>query len=93
MIRKSNWGFGGYLSHVGIGFMLIGIITSSSYETNTRTTLPINSPKQVMNYQMKYLGFRTGADGKDEAVIQIAGAGSNALEASPKFYWSEFNIG
>jgi len=91
LLRARSFDFGGYLSHVGIGFMLIGIITSSSYETNTRTTLPINSPKQVMNYQMKYLGFRTGADGKDEAVIQIAGAGSNTLEASPKFYWSEFN--
>ncbi len=91
MLKKRTLDFGGYLSHVGIGFMLIGIIVSSSYATNTRITLPINSPQRVLNYEMNYLGFRTGADGKDEAVIQIAGAGDTPWEAAPKFYWSEFN--
>ncbi len=90
-LKARSLDFGGYLSHVGIGFMLIGIITSSAYETNTRTTLPINSPKQVLTYEMNYQGFRRGSDGKDEAVIQVAGIGVNPLEASPKFYWSEFN--
>jgi cytochrome c-type biogenesis protein CcmF len=91
MIRARSFDFGGYMSHVGIGLMLIGIITSSAYDTSTRTTLPLNSPKQVMDYQMNYLGFRKGSDGKDEAVIRVAGSGSNPWDATPKFYWSEFN--
>ena len=37
MIRKKNWGFGGYLSHVGIGLMMMGIISSNAYETNVKT--------------------------------------------------------
>jgi cytochrome c-type biogenesis protein CcmF len=40
---------------------------------------------------MKYLGFRTGSDGKDEAVIQVSGKLNQELEANPKFFWSEFN--
>jgi len=91
MIKRRNLDFGGYFSHVGIGFMLIGIITSSSYATNTRITLPLNSPQQVLTYEMNYRGFRTGADGKDEAVIQVTGDGKTPWEAAPKFYWSEFN--
>ncbi len=91
MIRKKNWGFGGYLSHVGIGLMMMGIITSSAYETSVKTTLPINSQKKVLDYDMKYAGFRTGADGKDEAVIEITGTQIKNLVANPKFYWSEFN--
>jgi cytochrome c-type biogenesis protein CcmF len=91
MIRKKNWGFGGYLSHVGIGLMMMGIITSNAYETNVKTTLPLNSPKKVLEYDMKYVGFRTGDDGKDEAIIEIQGTPLKNFVANPKFYWSEFN--
>jgi cytochrome c-type biogenesis protein CcmF len=91
MIRKKNWGFGGYLSHVGIGLMMMGVITSNAYETSIKTTLPLQAQKRVLDYDMKYLGFRTGADGKDEAVIEISGTPVKGLVANPKFYWSEFN--
>ena len=91
MIRRKNWGFGGYLSHVGIGLMMIGIITSSAYETSIKTTLPLNTAKHVLDYDMTYTGFRTGSDGKEEAVIIVNGNVFKQLEAKPKFYWSEYN--
>jgi cytochrome c-type biogenesis protein CcmF len=91
MMKKGSWDFGGYLAHVGIGFMMIGIITSSVYSSVTKTTLPLDSSKNVMGYDMKYIGFREGADGKNEAVIEISANGGSAFESRPKFYWSKFN--
>jgi cytochrome c-type biogenesis protein CcmF len=90
-LRKNNWTFGGYLAHVGIGFMMIGIITSSVYEKTDKISLPIGTPQQIMGYDMTYMGFRLSGDGKDEAVISVKKDGKEVCEANTKFYWSEFN--
>jgi cytochrome c-type biogenesis protein CcmF len=90
-LRKNNWSFGGYLAHVGIGFMMIGIITSSVYEKTDKISLPLGTAQSIMGYDMTYMGFRLSGDGKDEAVIRILKDGSEVCEANAKFYWSEFN--
>ena len=90
-IKKKNWTFGGYLAHVGIGLMMIGIITSSVYEKTDKISLPIGTSKSIMGYDMTYMGFRLSGDGKDEAVINVQKNGSKICEANTKFYWSEFN--
>jgi cytochrome c-type biogenesis protein CcmF len=90
-IQKNNWSFGGYLAHVGIGFMMIGIITSSVYEKTDKISLPIGDSRNILGYDMTYLGFRLSSDGKDEAIINISQDGAEICEARAKFYWSEFN--
>ncbi|MBW1765099.1 MAG: cytochrome c biogenesis protein CcsA, partial [Deltaproteobacteria bacterium] len=91
LLQKKTFQFGGYLAHVGIGLMMIGIITSSVYEKIEKITLPLGISKSVLGYEMKYTGFRLSEDGKDAAVIRIDRDGSTLVEAEPKFYWSEFN--
>ena len=90
-LRKRNWSFGGYLAHVGIGLMMIGIITSSVYEKTDKISLPIGTSRSIMGYDMTYMGFRLSSDGKDEAVINIFRDGTKVCEAKAKFYWSEFS--
>jgi cytochrome c-type biogenesis protein CcmF len=90
-LRKRNWSFGGYLAHIGIGFMMIGIITSSVYEKTDKISLPIGTSKDIMGYEMTYMGFRLSGDGKDEAVVNVQKNGREICEAAAKFYWSEFN--
>lgn len=90
-IKAKNFGFGGYLAHVGIGFMMIGVITSSVYDTTDKISLPLGSAKTVMGYDMTYMGFRLADDGKDEAIINVQRNGSSVCEARAKFYWSEYN--
>lgn len=91
MVRAKSYAFGGYLTHVGIGFMLIGIIASSVYDTTTKTTLPLGQSKQVLGYDMTYTGLQKGADGKEEARIDVQQSASGVFTAAPKFYWSKFN--
>ncbi|TFG97215.1 MAG: hypothetical protein E4H13_11260, partial [Calditrichales bacterium] len=90
-LNKGNMGFGGYLAHVGIGCMMIGIITSSVYEKIEKTSLPLDVPKTVLGYEMTYRGFILSDDGKDAAVIRVTKGGSELYEAYPKFYWSKSN--
>jgi cytochrome c-type biogenesis protein CcmF len=38
---------GGYLAHVGVGVILLGVIASSAYDDSTKVTLEMGVPKQV----------------------------------------------
>jgi cytochrome c-type biogenesis protein CcmF len=90
-LAKKNWAFGGYLAHVGIGFMMIGIISSSVYERTGKISLPLGTAKSILGYDMTYIGFRLSADGKDAAVVDVSQNGRQICEAQTKFYWSKFN--
>jgi len=86
MARSGNWNFGGYLAHVGIGFMLIGILTSSVYDRSTKVTLPLGVTTDVMGYPLQYKGKQNSPDGKDKVRIDIASKVTYA-----KFYWSDYS--
>ena len=86
MLLKKNYNFGGYLAHVGIGFMLIGIITSSVYDYSTKITLPQNTSTSIFGYDLNYLGKKDSPDGKDKVLINI-----NDKQSFAKFYWSDYS--
>ncbi|WP_457566041.1 heme lyase CcmF/NrfE family subunit [Caldithrix abyssi] len=86
MLRKKNWGFGGYLVHTGLGLMMIGIITSSVYDHSVKTTFPKDMPKEVFGYEIVYQGRMPAANGKDHVVLMVDGKKTMA-----KFYWSDYS--
>jgi len=86
MILRRNYGFGGYLAHVGIGLMLFGIITSSVYDRSVKLTLPQDTNQNVMGFDLKYSGKKASADGKDKVIVYVDGK-----ETYAKFYWSNYS--
>ena len=86
LARKKNLAFAGYLTHVGLGFMFIGIITSSVYDSSVKVTLPKDTPRKVMGYDLIYGGKVNSPDGKDKVLLKIDGKQSFAL-----FYWSDYS--
>ena len=86
MIRRKKYEFGGYLAHVGIGLMLIGIITSSYYDKSTKVTLPKDGQLAVMGYNLSYEGKMPSPDGKDKVLISV-----NNKQTYAKFYWSSYS--
>ncbi|MBD3226271.1 MAG: hypothetical protein GF313_16200 [Caldithrix sp.] len=86
MWKRKNYKFGGYLAHVGIGLMFIGIITSSVYDDSTKITLPKGMDKEVMGYRLSYEGKRPSPDGKDKVIVNI-----NNTKTFAKFYWSDYS--
>ena len=87
MASKKNFAFGGFLAHVGIGFMFIGIITSSVYDQSQKITLPLNKEMTVLGYQLKYNGKQTAENGKDKVLLTI----NQDQETFARFYWSEYS--
>ncbi|MEJ2543682.1 MAG: cytochrome c biogenesis protein CcsA [Calditrichaceae bacterium] len=86
MIRRRNFTFGGYLAHVGIGLMMIGIIASSVYDKSEKITLPRDTDVRIMGYDLRYDGKQPSPDGKDKVKISVDNSKSFA-----KFYWSDYS--
>lgn len=86
MLRRKNYKFGGYLVHFGVGLMLIGIVTSSMYDTSQKTTLPLNTKVNVLGIDLEYQGRIPQPNKKDMVRININGA-----ETHGKYYWSDYS--
>ena len=86
MVSRKNYKFGGYLTHLGLGLMLIGIITSSVYDSSKRVTLPMDTPIHIMGHEVEYNGKVPSPDGKDKVMLKI----NNKREIA-KFYWSDYS--
>ena len=52
--RKAIGSMGGYLAHVGVAIMLVGILISGVYETKTQVSLPKGQPTQVGRHTMTF---------------------------------------
>ncbi|MCG8456948.1 MAG: cytochrome c biogenesis protein CcsA [Holophagales bacterium] len=48
---------GGYLAHVGVGVMLVGVLASSAYDISFKVTLPQGQPKQVGDLTLTFQRF------------------------------------
>lgn len=59
MVRTSGLkGLGGYLAHVGVAVMLIGILASSAYDHSVKVTLPQGEPVAIAgNLELKFTRF------------------------------------
>ncbi len=88
MIKQKSYAFGGYLAHVGIGLMLIGIITSSVYDESQRITLPKGEMKEIYGYELTYTGQQKEYNGKDKVLINVYDD-----ETYGRYYWNEKSSG
>ncbi|HED09208.1 MAG TPA: hypothetical protein ENJ10_00830 [Caldithrix abyssi] len=87
MARKKSFAFGGYLTHVGLGLMFIGIITSSVYDVSQRISLPKDQDVKIFGYNVRYEGKIADDMGRDHVILQINGQRSS----QGKYYWSDYS--
>ena len=89
-IRSHKINYGGYLTHVGIGLMMIGILTSSVYDTSEKLSLPQGTFKaSKLGYSVKFLGFKDMPDGRNRVKLEIK-TGEKIIPAEAQFYWSDY---
>ncbi len=85
---------GGYIAHVGMGFMLIGIITSSVYDTSEKIMLPKGEfAKTEAGYEVKFVSFVDMPDGRDRVKLLVRTAYGYEYNAYPQFYYSDYSKG
>jgi cytochrome c-type biogenesis protein CcmF len=89
---KAGWkSLGGFITHVGVGLMLVGIITSSGYSRSVKLNLPENEAKDAFGYKFTYLGIEGDMLNQKSALMVKVEKGGTSFIAKPKLYFSEYN--
>ena len=90
LLRSSSTNIGGPITHIGLGLMLIGILTSSVYDSSEKIMLPKGEFQVTdLGYELKFLGFREMPDGKDRVQLEIK-IDEKTFPAEAQFYYSNF---
>jgi len=83
-------GAGGYLAHVGVGIILLGIIASSGYDVSTKVTLIQGVPRKVDDMMLTFKRFipRQGRE-KERMEVEVARAGRKPFTVYPKMFMND----
>ncbi|KPL00462.1 MAG: hypothetical protein AMJ91_04680 [candidate division Zixibacteria bacterium SM23_73_3] len=88
---------GGYLTHFGVGLMLVGIITSSGYSRSVKINLPEKESKEAFGYKFTYLGMEGDTlllnpeeNQKNALKVEVEKSGKSFI-TRPRFYFSQYN--
>jgi cytochrome c-type biogenesis protein CcmF len=81
---------GGYLSHVGVGVMLLGFLASSAYDESVKVTLTQGVPREVgdVTYTFTEIVPRQGFE-KERMRIRVEPPGRDAFDVFPKLFMND----
>jgi cytochrome c-type biogenesis protein CcmF len=82
---------GGYLSHAGIGVLLIGVVTSEVNDKEQQVSLVKGQPQEVMGYQVTYGGMYTPTGNDKPALDLTFTRGKESFKAPTPMYFSNYN--
>ncbi|MGC8833741.1 MAG: cytochrome c biogenesis protein CcsA [Armatimonadota bacterium] len=78
---------GSYITHVGVGILLIGAVISTMYGSTTRLVLPLGKAKRVGEYSVTYVGMENPpSGGKPKMRIVFTDRKGQSFEAKPLVY-------
>jgi cytochrome c-type biogenesis protein CcmF len=91
VVRKARGGkfggAGGYLAHVGVSIMLVGIVISGFYAVSKRVALPKNQPISVNGYTMTFTSVIPPTETSKQAMeVRVRTPGGKDFWAYPKMY-------
>ena len=91
VIRKTRGGkfggAGGYLAHVGVSIMLVGIVISGLYAVSQRISLPKNRPVRVHGYTMTFTAVIPPTETSKQAMeVRVVTPKGKEFWAYPKMY-------
>ncbi|MBI3910867.1 MAG: heme lyase CcmF/NrfE family subunit [Armatimonadetes bacterium] len=87
MAKRAPLSAGGYLTHVGLALMLIGIVGSSMYSCSQQLTLQPGQSAEALGYHVTYIGSERPEENRRELKLQLAKGGAQFF-AAPKMVFS-----
>lgn len=75
LARRNPRRYGGYLIHVGVAVIGIGIIGSTAYQRETQATLSVGGELSLEGYILRYEQFEGGQIAEDGRIMDIAVVG------------------
>jgi cytochrome c-type biogenesis protein CcmF len=82
---------GGFVSHIGFGVFLMGVVGSGMYDEEEHLQLPKNEPKEALGYELEYMGYDLIDGGEKYAFNVTATRGDERAEFASIMYVSDFN--
>ncbi len=81
-------GAGGYLAHVGVGVILLGILASSAYDRGAKVTLELDVPQQVDGLTLTFTGFLPAAEanGREGMEVRVVDRGGDVYHTYPRLF-------
>lgn len=93
-IMSKKWeAAGGYVAHVGIGFLVLGVLTSTAYDQSFLVELRKDHPVSAFGYELTYIGNRPVEEGRKDAYDIVVTEGEKIRTMAPTMFYSEFNAG
>ncbi|MBZ0274514.1 MAG: hypothetical protein K8I60_00130, partial [Anaerolineae bacterium] len=72
LFARNRRRYGGYIIHLGVTIIGIGVIGSTLFQQETQQTLSVGQSLDLGGYQMTYLGFNGGQVADDGRLMDIA---------------------
>jgi cytochrome c-type biogenesis protein CcmF len=83
-------GAGGYLAHVGVGVILLGILASSAYDHGEKVTLTFGRPQQVEDLTLTFSGYLPRSETEREGMqIEVRNAAGDVYYAYPRLFMND----
>ena len=81
---------GGYLTHVGVGVILLGVVASAGYDQSTKVTLTQGVPHRLDDMTLTFKRFipRQGRE-KERLEVLVARAGRKPFPVYPKIFMNQ----
>ncbi|MEJ5250862.1 MAG: cytochrome c biogenesis protein CcsA [Chthonomonadetes bacterium] len=95
LAKRSPMSLGGYLTHVGVGLLLLGSAASLFYQQKAQAVITNGMSAEMFGYRVSYVGMThpEGEMGKDNAVrLKFEHLnGGKSFEARPVYYFDMHN--
>ncbi len=82
--KAGIWKMGGYVAHVGVGLILVGIVGSAAYSQTEQLRLNQGQSGQALGYTFTFNGLVTGADADRAKLKLTATRGAETFVAEPQ---------
>ena len=88
ILRTNALRIGGYLAHVGVGLMAVGIIGSSVYSSQQELHLTEGSSGEAFGYQFTFQGLQLAAEDRGNLIFHVV-KGREFFVAEPRLQAAE----
>jgi cytochrome c-type biogenesis protein CcmF len=83
---------GGSIAHMGVAFVLLGVVATSFYSRKETVSLEIGKPVQSLGCTLKYVGYHPIDQERYAFLVQVE-KGSNKFMLAPIMYYSDYSQG
>ncbi|MGQ9525401.1 MAG: cytochrome c biogenesis protein CcsA [Armatimonadota bacterium] len=85
--KSKGYRLGGYLTHAGVGILLIGAVASTVYSKSAKLVLPLDEPVSAGRYMLTYQGMDVPHDGRKPALrVAVKDSGGRVFVAAPPVF-------